>query len=201
MKKILLLVGALSLAAVAAWGQSTPIIRLDGSTISQEQVDKIVSEAMSGAQVPGVALAILNRGRAVYVKGYGLRDKERDLPMTANTVMTGASFSKVAFAYMVLQLIGSKACWISTSRYINICQRRFRSIPITRIWPAMRAISASRHACCWPIPVDLRIGGGWRTISGSKYTSIQGHVLLIPAKGLTCCNWWWKQLRSSRWKT
>ena len=105
MKKVMLLVGALSLAAVAAWGQSAPITRLDGSTISQEQVDKIVSEAMSGAQVPGVALAILNRGIPVYVKGYGLRDKEKNLPMTANTVMAGASFSKAAFAYMVLQLV------------------------------------------------------------------------------------------------
>lgn len=105
MKKILLLVGVVSLATVAAWGQSAPIKRLDGSTISQEQVDKTVSEAMSGAQVPGVALAILNQGRAVYLKGYGLRDKEKNLPMTANTVMSAASLSKVAFAYLVLELV------------------------------------------------------------------------------------------------
>src|ERR1700761_1467756 len=79
--------------------------RLDGTAMLPGYIDKTVEEAMKSAPVPGAGLALLNGGRMVYLKGYGLRDKEKNLPMTANTVMAAASLSKVAFAYMVLQLV------------------------------------------------------------------------------------------------
>lgn len=79
--------------------------RLDGSTIPQSEIDQTVMRVMKGAEVPGVGLALLNDGKIVYVHGYGLRDKEKSLPFTADTVMPGASLTKVAFAHLVLQLV------------------------------------------------------------------------------------------------
>ena len=40
-----------------------------------------------------------------YLKAYGVRDKEKNLPLTVDSVMTAASFTKVAFACMVMQLV------------------------------------------------------------------------------------------------
>src|SRR3954471_12282678 len=80
------------------------IHRLDGSTISPEQIDATVTRLMKAAGVPGVGLAVLNRGEVVYHKGYGLRDVEKKLPYTPDTVAYAASFTKSTFAYMVLQL-------------------------------------------------------------------------------------------------
>jgi len=63
---------------------------------------------MHAAEVTGVGLAIFDQGKVVYAKAYGVRDKEKNLPLTEDSVMTAASFSKVAFAYMVMQLVDEK---------------------------------------------------------------------------------------------
>ncbi len=51
-----------------------------------------------------MGLALFNDGKIAYINAYGVRDKEKKLPLTVDSIMSGASFTKVAFAYMVLQL-------------------------------------------------------------------------------------------------
>src|SRR5271165_91914 len=84
------------------------IERLDGSKITSAEIDATVTRLMRAAEVTGVCLAIFDRGKVVYLKAYGVRDKEKNLPLTENSVMTAASISKVAFAYMVMQLVDEK---------------------------------------------------------------------------------------------
>jgi CubicO group peptidase (beta-lactamase class C family) len=85
---------------------NAPIVkRLDGSTISAAEIDATVNRAMQAAKVTGVGLAILNEGKIVYLEGYGKRDTSKNLPLTPNSVMSAASFTKVAFAYLVMQLV------------------------------------------------------------------------------------------------
>jgi CubicO group peptidase (beta-lactamase class C family) len=60
---------------------------------------------MRAAEVTGVGIAILNRGTIVYRKTWGFRDLEKKLPLTENSVLSGASFTKVAFSYLVMQLV------------------------------------------------------------------------------------------------
>src|SRR5580700_85033 len=81
------------------------IKRLDGSTISPAEIDQTLSRLMNAAEVTGAGIAILNNGKVTYLKAYGFRDKEHNLPLTVDSVMSAASFSKVAFAYMVMQLV------------------------------------------------------------------------------------------------
>ncbi len=84
---------------------SDKVRRLDGSLITPAEIDATVNCVMKAAEVPGMGLAILNDGKIVYLKGYGLRDKEKNLPMTPQTIMSAASFTKVAFGDMVMQLV------------------------------------------------------------------------------------------------
>jgi CubicO group peptidase (beta-lactamase class C family) len=81
------------------------IKRLDGSTISAGEVDATVTRLMHAAKVTGVSIAILNDGKISYLKTYGFRDREKHLPLTQDSVMSAASFSKVAFAFLVMQLV------------------------------------------------------------------------------------------------
>lgn len=81
------------------------VTRLDGSHIAAEEIDATVTRLMSAAEVTGVSVAILNDGKIAYLKTYGVRDKAKNLPLTQNSVMTGASFTKAAFAYMTMQLV------------------------------------------------------------------------------------------------
>ena len=104
-KRFLLLAMA---AALGAWsvsaGQAT-VGRLDGSPITSAEIDGTVERLMRAAEVTGVGIAIFNDGKAVYLKSYGVRDKEKHLPLTPDSVMTAASFSKVAFGYLVMELV------------------------------------------------------------------------------------------------
>lgn len=56
----------------------------------------------SGAQ--GMAIAVIDEGQVVYVNAYGRRNVAGD-PLQTDTIMYGASLTKVAFAYMVMQLV------------------------------------------------------------------------------------------------
>jgi len=79
--------------------------QLGGSTITSEEIDATVTRMMRAAKVTGIGLAIFNDDRTVYLKAYGHRNLKKNLPLTENSVMSAASFSKVASAYMVMQLV------------------------------------------------------------------------------------------------
>ena len=81
------------------------IERLDGKRLTSAAIDQIVESRMREARVPGLALAVLNRNEIAYVKAYGMRDAAAAAPLLSDTVLYGASFTKSAFAYMVMQLV------------------------------------------------------------------------------------------------
>jgi CubicO group peptidase (beta-lactamase class C family) len=105
MKRTLLLLAiTAALSALAACREQAGVKRLDGSVIMPAEIDATVARLMKAAEVPGIGLAILNDGKIAYLKAYGVRDKESNVPLTVDSVMYAASFTKVAFAYMVMQL-------------------------------------------------------------------------------------------------
>lgn len=67
-------------------------------------LDAEIAKAMSATQANGLALAVIDRGKVVYAKAYGKRNAAGD-PLQADTIMYGASLTKAAFAYMVMQLV------------------------------------------------------------------------------------------------
>lgn len=76
-----------------------------GSAIEPVAIDATVRNLMATEQVPGLGVALIRDGRVTFVKAYGLRNVERKLPLTAETVMYGASLTKATFAYFVMQLV------------------------------------------------------------------------------------------------
>jgi CubicO group peptidase (beta-lactamase class C family) len=89
---------------VASRGQ-VKIKRLDGSAVSSTEIESAVTRLMGAARVTGIAVAIINDSKIAYVKGFGFRNKEEQKPLTEQTVMRGASFTKAVFAYLVMQLV------------------------------------------------------------------------------------------------
>ena len=105
-RKLLVLVVTILAANLSLAGQQSKVKRLDGSSIKPNEIDETVAQLIMAAEVPGVGLAVFNGGKLAYLNAYGLRDKEKNLPETVDTVMYAASFSKVAFADLVMQLVG-----------------------------------------------------------------------------------------------
>lgn len=99
MRWILVSVAALRLYA------ADPIVRLDGFHTPAEQLDAKIAELMREAKVTGLGVAVVNGGKIVYLKAHGVKNTKTGEPLTTETVMAGASFTKSAFAYLVMQLV------------------------------------------------------------------------------------------------
>jgi CubicO group peptidase (beta-lactamase class C family) len=77
--------------------------------------DAEIRRLMQRESVNGLALAVIEGGQVARVAVYGRRNVERDLPLTSETIMPGASFTKTAFAYLVLQLVDERRLTLDTS--------------------------------------------------------------------------------------
>jgi CubicO group peptidase (beta-lactamase class C family) len=56
--------------------------------------DDFVNQALKDWKVPGVAVAVVQDGKVILLKGYGYRDLEKQLPVTPNTLFAIGSISK-----------------------------------------------------------------------------------------------------------
>ena len=66
-------------------------------------IDQHVRAAMAKASVQGLALAVIDDGNVAYMGSWGVRNAARE-PLTPDTIMYGASLTKMLFAYTVMQL-------------------------------------------------------------------------------------------------
>jgi CubicO group peptidase (beta-lactamase class C family) len=83
----------------------TLIRRFDGDPVAADRIDAETRRLMAAASVQGLAMAVLDDGQVVFVRSWGRRNVEKNLPLETNTIMYGASLTKFAFAYMVMQLV------------------------------------------------------------------------------------------------
>jgi CubicO group peptidase (beta-lactamase class C family) len=78
---------------------------LDGSPRSAAAIEPEIRRIMAEAKVPGLAVAVINDGKVVYQQAFGYADPAKNTPLQSGTVMYGASLTKAAYAYMVMQLV------------------------------------------------------------------------------------------------
>ncbi|SRR5229473_945715 len=76
-------------------------------TVSQQvpAIDGLVTSYVSGHHVPGLSVAVVDRGRVILTQGYGIADVENSVPATADTVYRIASISKSITATAALKLV------------------------------------------------------------------------------------------------
>ena len=75
-----------------------------GAVPLASSIDSTTRALMASEQVQGLALAVIDDGIVVHVAAYGIRNAAR-ATLDSHTVMYGASLTKTAFAYMVMQLV------------------------------------------------------------------------------------------------
>ena len=68
-------------------------------------LDKEMAKNLKDWNIPGLGIGIVKNGKLVYIKGYGYRDYEKKLPITANTLFQIASntklFTSTAIGFLV----------------------------------------------------------------------------------------------------
>jgi CubicO group peptidase (beta-lactamase class C family) len=71
-------------------------------------LDGLIQQALSRTGVPGLAAAVVHRGRLRYAKGFGVRSVDTGVPVNARTVFRLASVSKSLSATVVSGIVGRK---------------------------------------------------------------------------------------------
>ncbi len=84
---------------------SARIRRLDGTTLTGAKASEVARKILDQAHVPGAQITVLNNGKTVWSEAFGLRDVPSKLPMTVDTAMWAASFTKSIFAAYVMTLV------------------------------------------------------------------------------------------------
>lgn len=99
MTRHLLAFVALVLSACATSQPAPPL-----SLPNRASIDAEAARAMAASGAQGLAVAVIDDGQVVYANAYGRRNAAGD-PLQTDTIMYGASLTKVVFAYVVMQLV------------------------------------------------------------------------------------------------
>jgi CubicO group peptidase (beta-lactamase class C family) len=67
-------------------------------------IDAAVQAEMQKEKVVGMAIGIIEKGQLAYLKGYGVADREKNIPVTIETMFRWASCTKPMAAVAALQL-------------------------------------------------------------------------------------------------
>ncbi len=70
-----------------------------------DRLDDYITAEMAKRRIPGLALAVVQRGEVVKMSGYGLANLELDVPVTPDTVFELASVTKQFTATAIMLLI------------------------------------------------------------------------------------------------
>lgn len=93
----LLLVSTLWGCSHVPWEEPPP-------AVDTRHIDDTVRLAMAATSARGLAVSVVDDGQVVFTQAYGVRNASGE-PLQVDTVMYGASLTKAAFGYLVMQLV------------------------------------------------------------------------------------------------
>jgi CubicO group peptidase (beta-lactamase class C family) len=97
----------LRLRAVLVPALYVPLAALSQRIPTGAAIDAEAGKILTRTHAKGMGVAVIDRGKVGYVRAYGVRNAKGD-PLTADTVMYGASLTKTVFAYTVMQLVDQR---------------------------------------------------------------------------------------------
>ncbi len=159
-----------------------------GKKISAAAFTQQITAAMDSLKVPGMSVAVINKGRIVFTKTLGWADVDSRKPVTRATLFEAASLSKPAFAFFVVTL--------ARKGVIDLDKPLFEYLPATNItderYKKITARMVLAHTTGLPnwsegTPMQLEAAPGTRfSYSGEAYVYLA--KVIAHLKGLTLEN-------------
>ena len=84
--------------AVIGWTVSICLSAALAAGQAEDKTDNLIKGLMETHRVPGLAYALMEGGKVVERRTYGFAKLEEGQPLDADTVMYGASLTKLVFA-------------------------------------------------------------------------------------------------------
>jgi CubicO group peptidase (beta-lactamase class C family) len=98
---------SMSLDPLRPPGEQPTIRRLDGSTIAATVADSLAATLVARHRITGLQVAVVNDGRLVWSRAFGLRIRTPDTAMTRTSILWAASITKAVFATHVMQRVAA----------------------------------------------------------------------------------------------
>lgn len=91
------------------------------------RADSLAPALLAESGVPGLAVGVIEGGRVVFTRGYGVADRASGRPMTAGTLLQVASVSKPVTAWGVMRLVDGGR--LALDAPVNASLRRWQVPP------------------------------------------------------------------------
>src|SRR5437764_9379854 len=102
------------LVPFCAKAEEKPHVTSEQVTRAIQEVEKLAQKQIQENALPGLAIAVVFQDKAVYAKGFGVRDMSTNVSVDADTVFQLASLSKSIGSTVVAELVGEgKITWDS----------------------------------------------------------------------------------------
>jgi D-alanyl-D-alanine carboxypeptidase len=132
---------------------SGPIIDVNLRSYPAESLDTWIEAEMRERRIPGLAIAVVDRGRVVKARGYGLANVELGVTATEHTIFQSGSVGKTFTAAAVLLLVedGRLSLGDPITRYLDELPEGWRLITIRHLLSHTSGLPDY-----WEPTVDLR---------------------------------------------
>ena len=93
-----------SLLPIAGCGSLEHSARQVATKLPVADLERQIPQWLQEAKVPGLSIAIIDRGRLSWRRGFGVTNTTSRAPVTTDTIFTCCSMTKPVFAYFVMKL-------------------------------------------------------------------------------------------------
>lgn len=177
---------------------------------SADPIDAVILRELSNEGIPGLSLAVIDKGKIVKARGYGFTTKAKTKPVTVNTLFQAASISKPVAAIGALQLVekGSLSLDENINNYLKswkvpdgdltkrkpvtlrllLCHRSglnvhgFPGYNRTTVLPSIRAILEGKKPANTAAVRVVNAVGTKRSYSGGGYVLLQQAMTDVTGK-------------------
>jgi CubicO group peptidase (beta-lactamase class C family) len=93
------------------------IKKLNGEKTASIEIDNFIKLQMDSLQMPGLSIALINNGKIVYHKAFGVTNIDTRAVLDEQSIFEAASLSKPVFAYFVMKLVDKGQLNLDTPLY------------------------------------------------------------------------------------
>ena len=162
------LLGALLLAMASG----TSSVAAEPAPSTLQELDQRLAKMFAQRGIPGAALALVEDGKVVLLKGYGVADKASGAQVTPDTIFRAASISKSFTSIAIMQLVDNGKLKLD-ARLADLAPEISFNNPWEQSDP-VRLVHLLEHTAGWPdisTRVELQNGPGWSVRRGVEFAS------------------------------
>ncbi len=171
----------ISLLPLASCGNLEHSARQAATDLPVADLERQVPRWLEEAKVPGLSIAIIDRGRLTWCRGFGVTNATSRAPVTTDTIFTCCSMTKPVFAYFVMKLCEKGVLGLDTPLTKYAPERYLQGDPRLDLITARHCLSHTTGFQNWreedgkPLSIHFPPGTKW-SYSGEGYAYLASVV-------------------------